>query len=82
MDMHLHTIAPQLLPVKFIKLNAEKAGFFVAKLSIKTLPTLVFFKDGVAVDRLIGFDGLGGDEFATETLLARIQHGLMQEVEE
>lgn len=82
LDMHLHTIAPQLLPVKFIKLNAEKAGFFVGKLGIKTLPTLVFFKDGVAADRLIGFDGLGGDEFKTEMLLARITAGLMGEQED
>eukprot|EP00669_Euglena_mutabilis_P012787 TRINITY_DN7465_c0_g1_i1.p1 TRINITY_DN7465_c0_g1~~TRINITY_DN7465_c0_g1_i1.p1 ORF type:complete len:232 (-),score=76.59 TRINITY_DN7465_c0_g1_i1:239-913(-) len=77
MDMHLHTIASGLLPVRIVKMNAEKAGFFVGKLAIKVLPTVVYFKDGIAVGRQVGFDGLGGDEFATEDLLQRMQQILL-----
>ena len=61
-----------------MKLNAEKAPFFVEKLAvsrlaseiyswseIRTLPCVVVFIDGVAKGRQVGFEGLGGDEFAT-----------------
>jgi thiol-disulfide isomerase/thioredoxin len=52
--------------VKFIRLNVQKAQFMVQKLSIKTLPTIVLFTDGVAKDRIVGFDELGGrDVFPT-----------------
>lgn len=37
---------------------APKAAFFVTKLKIKVLPTLVFFHNGVATGRLTGFEGL------------------------
>jgi len=37
---------------------ATKAAFFVAKLKVKTLPTLVYFNDGVATGRQVGYDGL------------------------
>lgn len=38
MDMHLRDMAAQLLPVRFVKLNAEKATFFVGKLGVKVPP--------------------------------------------
>ncbi len=43
---------------KFVRIHATKAPFFVEKLNIKTLPTLLIFKDGKTVERLIGFDGV------------------------
>ncbi len=58
MDHHLNIIAPLHLSCKFIRINAEKTPFFVAKLAIQTLPTLLVFKDGKTIDRLTGFDGL------------------------
>ena len=58
MDQHLKTIAMQHLTCKFLRINAEKAPFFVAKLAIKTLPTLLLFKDGKLLDRQLGFEGL------------------------
>ena len=52
--------------VKFIRLNVQKAQFMVQKLHVKTLPTIVLFTDGVAKDRIVGFDELGGrDVFPT-----------------
>ena len=44
----------------------------MGKLNIKTLPTLLIFKDGKTVNRLLGFDGLSNsrnpDEFTTNSL--------------
>eukprot|EP00993_Chasmostoma_nieuportense_P004064 NODE_4747_length_746_cov_27.641357_g4586_i0.p1 GENE.NODE_4747_length_746_cov_27.641357_g4586_i0~~NODE_4747_length_746_cov_27.641357_g4586_i0.p1 ORF type:complete len:223 (-),score=95.96 NODE_4747_length_746_cov_27.641357_g4586_i0:53-721(-) len=83
LDKHLYEIAPKLLAVKLISLNAEKAAFFVSKLQVKTLPTIVFFKEGVAVDRMIGFDDIGGvDEFPTSRLVERIHRAVTGTEEE
>ncbi|XP_006663036.1 thioredoxin domain-containing protein PLP3A-like [Oryza brachyantha] len=69
MDKHLKALAPVYLGTKFIKLDAENAPFFVTKLGIKTLPCVILFKKGIAVDRLIGFQDLGGkDDFSTRSL--------------
>lgn len=67
MDMHLAKLAKSHIECKFLKLNAEKAPFFVEKLVIRVLPTVVCFKDGVAFpDRVVGFDGLTEDEEEAE----------------
>ncbi|GAB2300976.1 Thioredoxin domain-containing protein plp3a [Dionaea muscipula] len=69
MDKHLKSLSPKYIDTKFIKLDAENAPFFVSKLAIKTLPCVVLFRNGIAVDRLIGFQGMGGkDDFTTRTL--------------
>jgi thiol-disulfide isomerase/thioredoxin len=75
MDHHLKQIAlnPHHSTCKFLRINAEKSPFFVTKLKIQTLPTLIVFKDGKAVDRLTGFEGLATnsknpDEWATSRL--------------
>jgi hypothetical protein len=44
-----------------VSFNAEKAPFFVERLSIRTLPTLCIFIDGVLKDKVLGFQGLSGD---------------------
>ncbi|XP_043718963.1 thioredoxin domain-containing protein PLP3A-like [Telopea speciosissima] len=69
LDKHLKSLAPRYIDAKFIKLDAENAPFFVAKLGIKTLPCIILFRKGIAIDRLIGFQDLGGkDDFTTNTL--------------
>ncbi|KAJ1696724.1 hypothetical protein LUZ63_005236 [Rhynchospora breviuscula] len=69
MDKHLKALAPLYLGTKFIKLDAEKAPFFVAKLAVKTLPCVILFKKGIAFDRLVGFEDLGRkDDFSTRSL--------------
>ncbi|KAJ1420728.1 Thioredoxin-like superfamily [Sesbania bispinosa] len=71
MDKHLKSLAPKHIDTKFIKIDAENAPFFIAKLAIKTLPCVVLFRQGIAVDRLVGFQDLGGkDDFTTQTLEA------------
>jgi thioredoxin-like negative regulator of GroEL len=72
MDHHLQIIAKLHLKCKFIRMDADKAPFFVNKLQIQTLPTLIIFKDGKTIDQLIGFDGMSEsknpDEFPTSQL--------------
>jgi len=68
-DKHLRLLAPKHLACKFLTLNAEKAPFFVTKLHIQVLPTVIVFKDGVVVEQLAGLDELGGkQDFRTEVL--------------
>ena len=72
MDKHLREISYKHPECRFLALNAEKSPFFVQKLAIKTLPTLVCFIDGVAKDRVVGFEDLGGvDDFDTVLLSRR-----------
>ncbi|EOA26112.1 hypothetical protein CARUB_v10019538mg [Capsella rubella] len=69
MDKHLKTLAPRHVDTKFIKVDAENAPFFVTKLAIKTLPCVVLFSKGIAMDRLVGFQDLGTkDDFTTNKL--------------
>ncbi len=72
-DEHFKKICIDHVEAKFVKINAEKALFFVGKLQVKVLPTIVCFVDGVAVDRLVGFEELGGrDDFPTLMLIRRL----------
>ena len=58
------------------KIDAEKCPFFVTKLQVQMLPTIISFIDGVAVDRIIGFEELGGvDEFKTLIMIRRLIAG-------
>ena len=61
MDHHLKIVAPLHLTCKFLRIAAQTAPFFVSKLQIRTLPALLVFQDGKAVDRLTGFDKLAID---------------------
>ncbi|KAM1529216.1 hypothetical protein ACFX1Z_018450 [Malus domestica] len=90
MDKHLKTLASKHVDSKFIKLDAENAPFFVTKLGIKTLPCVIlfrgspFFRKGVAVDRLVGFQEVGAkDDFSTRALeVALIKKGIISEKKE
>eukprot|EP00501_MAST-03F_sp_TOSAG23-6_P001675 GSMAST32.ASY1.ANO1.1745.1 assembled CDS len=65
MDKHLERISRAHDTVKILKLNAEKAPFFVNKLGIKILPTVIMFKNGVSCDRITGFERVLGDDKCT-----------------
>ena len=69
--MHLRNIAVKHTEAKFGYLNAEKSPFFIQKLNIQMLPTVIMFNDGVAVDRICGFDDLGGVDDFPEIILTR-----------
>lgn len=40
--------------------HSQDAPFFTAKLQVRTLPCVVSFENGVAIDRLVGFEGIAG----------------------
>ncbi len=70
-DQHLRVIAHEHLETRFITINVEKAPFFVEKLAIKVLPSLIYFEDGISKTRVIGFEGVSEvDDFPT-VLLSR-----------
>jgi thioredoxin-like negative regulator of GroEL len=72
MDKHLKLLSEQFPNTQFLSINAEKSPFFVERLSIRTLPTLCIFIDGVLKDKVLGFQGLSGDEFLTYELAAKL----------
>jgi len=75
MDKHLTILAGKHFKTKFVKVDVEKAPFFVEKLAVKTLPCIISFIDGIAVDRIVGFAELGErDDFATGLLEKRLAH--------
>jgi len=72
-DMHLRNIARQHVEAKFVYLNAEMAPFFIKKLQVQVLPTIIIFIDGVAVDRIVGFEDLGArDDFPQIAMTRRL----------
>ncbi|ERM94252.1 thioredoxin domain-containing protein PLP3A isoform X2 [Amborella trichopoda] len=83
-DKHLKSLAPRHVDTKFIKLDAENAPFFVNKLAVRTLPCVILFRKGIAVDRLVGFQDLGGkDDFTTKALEnLLIKKGIIEENKE
>ena len=75
-DMHLHKICKVHTEARFVRIDAEKCPFFIQKLQIQMLPTLVLFEKGVAIDRVVGFDEVGGnDDFPTLNLVRRLVKG-------
>merc|ERR1711959_540400 len=68
-DHHLEILAKKYVATKFVKLDAEKAPFFVTRLGVQMMPCVVMFTDGKMCGRIDGFDLLGGcDEFPTEVM--------------
>jgi len=68
-DKHMRILAQKHLTCKFLTLNVEKAPFFVTKLSIQILPTVIVFENGIVTEQLVGLDALGGkDDFRTEVM--------------
>lgn len=55
-------------------MNVENAPFLVTKLRVQVLPCVIAFVDGVSVDRIVGFEGLGytQDTFKTTDLESRL----------
>lgn len=59
-----------------MRLDAEKCPFFITKLQIQMLPTIIMFIDGIAADRITGLDDLGGaEDFPTINLTRRLVNG-------
>ena len=61
MNSILERLASNHYEAKFVKINANSALFFVEKLHIQTLPTLIVFKKGKVLRKFIGFEEFGLD---------------------
>ncbi|KAF2457117.1 thioredoxin-like protein [Lineolata rhizophorae] len=75
MDGRLEALAPKHLDTRFLRINVEHAPFLVTRLKVQVLPCVISFVDGISVDRIIGFEGLGlfgDDRFSTRDLEARL----------
>lgn len=59
MDTHLETLAARHYEVRFARVDVGNAPFVVEKLGVRVLPCVIGFKDGVGVERVVGFEGLG-----------------------
>ncbi|KAJ5953439.1 hypothetical protein N7454_000335 [Penicillium verhagenii] len=59
MDARLEELAGRHYEVKFARVDVRKTPFLAEKLSIRVLPCVIGFKDGVGVERVVGFEGLG-----------------------
>ncbi|KAG0007005.1 hypothetical protein BGZ65_012934 [Modicella reniformis] len=71
-DSHLEELSKKHIKTRFIKIKVENASFLVEKLQVKILPCVISFTDGIAVDRLIGFEELGNtDNFSISLLELR-----------
>ena len=40
--------------VKLLKINADESGDLATSLGVRGIPTVIFFKDGQEVDRIVG----------------------------
>lgn len=75
-DHHLSKIVKSHTEALIVKIDAEKCPFFVTKLQVKVLPTIISFIDGIAVDHIVGFEELGGqDDFPTMIMIRRLIAG-------
>jgi hypothetical protein len=68
------SLALKHFDTRFLKINVENTPFLITKLKIQVLPCVLAFVNGVSVDRIVGFEGLGytQDTFTTKDLEARL----------
>lgn len=78
MDARLEELAGRHYEVRFARVDVRSTPFLVEKLGIRVLPCVIGFKDGVGVERVVGFEGLGtggsdgAEGFSVKTLEKRL----------
>lgn len=51
----LEEIANEMTDVTIVKVDVDASGDIAAKYQVQSIPNLVIFKDGNAVDQIVGF---------------------------
>lgn len=74
MNERLHRASLIRKDIAFYRAEAEDFQDVCSYLHITVLPFLGFFRDGKCVDFVIGFEGLGVNDFKVEDLLEKIKH--------
>ncbi|KAL4942858.1 thioredoxin-like protein [Aspergillus oleicola] len=59
MDQHIRAMAARHQDTRFARVDVRETPFVVEKLKIRVLPCVIGFLDGVAAERVLGFEGLG-----------------------
>ncbi|KAL2219756.1 putative NTP binding protein [Thermoascus aurantiacus ATCC 26904] len=59
MDEHLQLLASRHYEVRFARVDVRDCPFVVERLNVRVLPCVIGFVDGVGVERVVGFEGLG-----------------------
>ena len=59
MDERLRVLAEKHFDTRIVSINVENAPFLVVKLGVQVLPCVIAFVEGVSVDRIVGFEGVG-----------------------
>ena len=80
---HLQSLSQKYFKTRFMKANAPDLPFFTEKLNVKVLPCLILFKNGIAFDRIVGFEDFGNkDDYKTMALEKRLlEAGVIEEEE-
>ncbi|MBW0468321.1 hypothetical protein O181_008036 [Austropuccinia psidii MF-1] len=61
MDQYLEQLASKFFSTRFLKVDVANVPWLVTKLSIKVLPCVIGFLDGVTKERIVGFEGITGE---------------------
>ncbi|KAJ3218542.1 hypothetical protein HDU67_005101 [Dinochytrium kinnereticum] len=70
---HLDGLTRKHYRTRFVRIDVEKCPFLVERLKVQVLPCVIAFIKGIAVDRIVGFDELGGtDSFSASTFEKRL----------
>lgn len=64
----LEELAPEFDQVRIVKVDIDKSQELAQKFEVMSVPTMVFFKDGKQVDKMIGFKGKPAVEAALQAL--------------
>ncbi|KAA6403881.1 MAG: putative Thioredoxin domain [Streblomastix strix] len=71
---HMQKLAIKYPAIRFLKIDVEKAPFFVTKLQVRVLPAMLIFHNGVNTARIVGFEEFGNrDDFPTEMIEERME---------
>lgn len=62
-----------------MEVRAQEAPFLVTKLNIRILPCVIVVKDGLVVDRIVGFEGVEQGNKTPAALFQRLSASLNQE---
>ena len=73
-DKTFDELSKRYQEASFMRIDAEKAPFFVTKFNIKVLPTVLCFVEGVKMLTLTGFEGLSGDDFSSREMELLLQN--------
>ena len=79
-DARLKTLAPLHVETRFARIDAEKAPFFIERLGVRVLPTILCFEEGKIIGSKVGYNGETEAEilYDIESALERI--GIIYEV--